>query len=108
MDDIRFYYFSAKWCGPCTTFKPIIEKLDSLGYPLYIEDVDEDPVLAESYRVKSVPTIKIVSDGKVLETMVGVQDPELLISKFQLYYPIDLEEEDFAQDESIEGEDEEE
>ena len=40
---------------------------------------------AESHQIRSVPTIKIVEDEEVLETMIGIQEPETLIAKFQLY-----------------------
>ena len=92
MEETRFYYFSAQWCGPCKTFKPLLERLEKEGYPIYFQDVDSDPILAESYHVRSVPTIKIVEDGIVMETMVGIQDPEILIQKFQMYYPLEFEE----------------
>ena len=90
MEETRFIYFTAKWCGPCQTFKPIMEGLEQEGYPIYFQDIDDDPILAESYQIKSVPTIKIVEDEEVLETMIGIQEPETLIAKFQLYAPIDL------------------
>ena len=90
MEDTRIYYFSAKWCGPCKTFKPVMEKLEEKGYPIYFVDIDEDQILAESHQIRSVPTIKIVEDEEVLETMIGIQEPETLIAKFQLNAPIDL------------------
>ena len=76
MDDVKIIYFSAKWCGPCKAYKPLMESLEQAGYPIYFEDVDEDPILAESHHVRSVPTIKILKNDSVVETMVGVQDPE--------------------------------
>tara|TARA_R100001510_G_C7509196_1_gene109602 strand:+ start:174 stop:458 length:285 start_codon:yes stop_codon:yes gene_type:complete len=93
MDNVKIIYFSAEWCGPCKQFKPLMEKLEEQGYPIYFEDVDADPVLAESHQVRSVPTIKIVKDDKVVETMVGVQDPAILTGKFQLYAPLDFSDE---------------
>ena len=30
-----------------------------------------------------------------METMVGIQDPEILIQKFQMYYPLEFEEGEF-------------
>ena len=94
MEETRFIYFTAKWCGPCKTFKPIMEGLEKEGYPIYFQDVDDDQILAESYQIKSVPTIKIVKGDKVLETMVGIQDPEIMVGKFQLYAPLDFTESD--------------
>ena len=87
--ETRIYYFSAEWCGPCKTFKPLMESLEKKGYPIFFQDVDQDPVLAESYQIRSVPAIKIVQDGQVKETMVGVQDPELLIQKLEMYAPLE-------------------
>ncbi len=97
MEETRFIYFTAKWCGPCQTFKPIMEGLEQEGYPIYFQDIDDDPILAESYQIKSVPTIKIVQGDKVLETMVGIQDPNIMVGKFQLYAPLDF---DSTEDES--------
>ena len=45
-------------------------------------DIDEDQILAESHQIRSVPTIKIVEDEEVLETMIGIQEPETLIQSF--------------------------
>ena len=92
--DVRIKYFGATWCGPCKTFKPVIKKLEKAGYPIQIYDIDEDPVLAESYRIMSVPTLKIEVDGKVEETMVGIQDPDIeaikLMDKTTRFYIPDI------------------
>jgi len=37
MEETRFIYFTAKWCGPCKTFKPIMEGLEKEGYPIYLQ-----------------------------------------------------------------------
>lgn len=90
-DNVRFLYFSAEWCGPCKAFKPAVEKLEQAGYPVYFADIDEDPVLAESHQIRGVPSILIEQDGKIVERMVGVQDPITLAAKFQMYSPIEEE-----------------
>ena len=91
MEETRFLYFSAEWCGPCKAFKPLVEKLEKIGYPVYFVDIDSDPVLAESHQVRSVPSILVEQDGQVVERMVGVQDPVTLASKFELYSPLEDE-----------------
>lgn len=91
MEDTRFLYFSAEWCGPCKAYKPLVEKLETAGYPVYFVDVDNDPVLAESHQIRSVPSILVEQDGQIVERMVGVQDPVTLASKFELYSPLEDE-----------------
>jgi len=92
--ETRIYYFSAEWCGPCKTFKPLMESLEKKGYPILFQDVDTDPILAESYQIKSVPSIKIVQDNQVVESMVGVQDPVSLVQKFEMYAPLQNDEDE--------------
>lgn len=73
--------FYAPWCGPCKMQGPILEKL----LPEYDDkvtvvkvDIDESPSIAASYGVQSIPTIVIFKDGKVVDTMVGLQRVDVL------------------------------
>ena len=34
-------YFTATWCGPCKTFKPVVIELKEEGYSIEIIDIDE-------------------------------------------------------------------
>ena len=86
MDNVIIRYFGATWCNPCKTFKPVIEKLEESGYPISFHDIDEDPVLAESHRVQSVPQIKIEVDGAIKETMIGIQPLDVLLGKINIYW----------------------
>ena len=92
--ETRIYYFSAEWCGPCKQFKPLMESLEKKGYPIYFQDVDTDPILAESYQIKSVPSIKIVQDNNVVESMVVVKDTLSLVQKFEMYAPLQTDEDE--------------
>ena len=65
-----------------------VEKLEEKGYPVFFADIDDDPILAESHQIRSVPSILVEQDGQVVERMVGVQDPATLIAKFELYSPL--------------------
>ena len=91
MEDTRFLYFSAQWCGPCKAFKPVVEKLEEAGYPVYFSDIDDDPILAESHQIRGVPSILIEQNGQIVERLVGVQDPIALAAKFELYSPLENE-----------------
>lgn len=64
-------YFSAKWCGPCRNFKPIMEEVASEGYSVQFIDVDESQNLATQYRVTSVPTVVIEVNGTTVDRFIG-------------------------------------
>ncbi len=67
-------YFSATWCGPCKTFKPIMQELASEGYSVQILDIDQNKALAQQYNVRSVPTTIIEENGAVVDTIIGVSN----------------------------------
>jgi len=73
--------FWAEWCGPCKTFGPVLEKLEEkYSNNLHLEkvDVDEDPEMAAQFRVQSIPTIVLLSEGKVAGVSQGaMSEPQL-------------------------------
>ena len=68
--------FHADWCGPCHVIEPIVEELaqDYAGrVNVRKVDVDENQGLAEQYGVRGIPTLLLFNDGRVQETVVGLQ-----------------------------------
>ena len=66
--------FWAPWCGPCRMIAPVIEELaeDFDGKAAICKiNTDEQQELASKFAVRSIPTILIMKDGEVVETMVG-------------------------------------
>jgi thioredoxin 1 len=84
--DVVLADFSATWCGPCRTLEPIVERVaaDSPGAVATI-DIDANPVLAQQYSVRSVPTLLVFADGQPVERLLGVQDEAVLTDLIEQY-----------------------
>ena len=68
--------FWAEWCGPCRMIAPTISELAAeFGDRAHIGkvNVDEQPKIAEQFRVRSIPTLLFFQDGDVKGQIVGVQ-----------------------------------
>lgn len=77
--------FFAEWCGPCKAMGPIIEELakdyeNNDGVKIGKLNIDENQESAQKFNVMSIPTLLLFKDGKVVETLVGLQDKDSLKS----------------------------
>jgi len=68
-------YFSSPWCGPCRTFKPLMESLQSEMSITFI-DVDASPQTAQTWNVRSVPTTLIIQNGIEKGRFVGAKSKD--------------------------------
>ena len=64
-------YFSATWCGPCQSFKPVMNEIASEGYSVQFIDIDQSPNMATQFSVMSVPTVIIEENGIEVDRFVG-------------------------------------
>lgn len=72
----------ATWCGPCQMLSPVIEELanEVKEYSFYKLDVDQNPDIASTYGVMSIPTLLIFEDGELRETSVGLKSKDELLN----------------------------
>jgi len=66
----------APWCGPCRTIAPVIEELASeLAGRVRVAklNVDENPMTAARFGLRSIPTLLVLSGGREVDRLVGVQ-----------------------------------
>ena len=74
-------YFSATWCGPCQTFKPIMNEIASEGYSVQIIDIDQSSSVAEQYNVRSVPTVVIEENGIEVDRFIGAISKQAVLER---------------------------
>lgn len=75
--------FFADWCGPCQMVGPLVEQLsEEVDNVKFVKvNIDEEPSLAQQYKVASIPTFLLVRDGQVVKTEVGAL-PKPALQKF--------------------------
>ena len=74
-------YFSAKWCGPCRTVRPIMQEVASEGYSVQFIDIDEQIAIAEEYKVRAVPTIVVEENGIVIDRIIGALTKQQILER---------------------------
>ncbi len=65
--------FWATWCGPCRMLAPIIEEIANEREDIKVckVNVDDQPALANAFRIESIPTLVVLKDGKVAAVSAG-------------------------------------
>lgn len=73
--------FWAPWCGPCRMLGPVIESMAegrTDGVKIAKVNVDENPEIAQRFRVYSIPTLILFENGVATKQTVGFQSREKL------------------------------
>jgi len=66
--------FWAPWCMPCQVLGPTLERL-SKEYKGKVDivkiNVDDNPKTSEQYDISSIPAVKMIKNGDVVDEFVG-------------------------------------
>ncbi|MCF7833226.1 MAG: thioredoxin [Candidatus Marinimicrobia bacterium] len=66
--------FWAPWCGPCRMIAPKLEELASEYEGKIViakVNVDNSPMVAGQFGIRSIPTLLYVKGGKVADQVIG-------------------------------------
>ena len=76
--------FWAEWCGPCKMIAPVVEQL-AKDFDGKLKggkvDVDSNQQSAMQFGIRSIPTLLIFKNGKVVEQIVGAVPKQALTDK---------------------------
>ena len=74
--------FWASWCGPCKLVAPVLDEIateHAEKITIAKMDVDQNPGTSRDYRIMSIPTLLLFSEGKVVKQIVGAKPKAALL-----------------------------
>ena len=74
--------FWAGWCGPCKMLAPLIDGLAAEVNSAKVAkvDVDSESELTLRYKVMSIPTVIVFSNGQEIKRFIGIQPKEVYMN----------------------------
>lgn len=73
-DKVTVVDFWAPWCGYCVRMMPVYDELNAaLGDKVTLTKVnsDEQPALAQHFKVEVLPTFAIFKNGEIVDRKIG-------------------------------------
>jgi thioredoxin 1 len=80
-EGISLLDFYADWCGPCRMVLPLVDEIAAERSDLLVGkiNVNENPDLAEEFKVMSIPTLVVMKDGKIVNRVSGARSKEAIL-----------------------------
>ena len=76
--------FWAVWCGPCKAIAPVVEEI-ATEYSGKVKvgklDIDNNQAVSVKYGIRSIPTLLIFKEGKIVDQIVGAVPKSQIIAK---------------------------
>ena len=78
----------AEWCGPCRMIAPVLEQLAAEAngrYKIAKLNVDENPRTSQQFGIRSIPTMLIFKNGKLVDQLIGALPKQAIAAKLHAF-----------------------
>ena len=77
--------FYAQWCAPCRQLMPVLTEIseDMKNIVFCKINVDDNSEIASKYGVRSIPTVKYIKNGDVVDTSVGAMPKQKILEHLE-------------------------
>ncbi len=74
--------FWAPWCGPCRMVVPLVEEIarERSDVKVCKVNVDEEQELAAQFGIRSIPTLMVIKDGKIVDQAMGARPKQQILA----------------------------
>ena len=76
--------FWAPWCAPCKMLEPILNELEqeyAAKYKFVRMNTDENSAMATEYAIRSIPTLCIFRNGRMVDIILGARPKAFIKAK---------------------------
>ena len=78
--------FWAEWCGPCRMVAPVVEEV-AKQYKGKVKvakvDVDSNQRIASQLAIRSIPSLYVFKNGKLVEQIIGAAPKQQITSMLE-------------------------
>lgn len=78
--------FWATWCAPCKRMEPTLVKMEQEfgdNVKFYSVEIDQVPVIAQKFRIRTLPTVLFLKNGREVNRITGLVLTEPLRKAFK-------------------------